>query len=262
MDIGMPVLIELPSLEDNLILCSRLGLSFLELNMNLPCCQLSALADTDTLLAMSRRYGCYYTIHLDEDLDPFCFNPLVAQAWLQTALAAADAAAALDAPVINMHLCRGVYFTLPDHKEFLYRTHRSSYLSSVRRFCDELSARLQNSRTIVCIENTNGFTDFQLEAIELLLESDRFALTWDIGHSFCAGEADMDYILNTHGDRLYHMHFHDAAGNSAHLPLGAGELPLSERLECAAQHNCRCVIEVKTAESLAHSVGYLRKELI
>lgn len=34
-DMGMPTLIELPEIEDCAALCSKLGLQFVELNMNL-----------------------------------------------------------------------------------------------------------------------------------------------------------------------------------------------------------------------------------
>ena len=36
MDFGMPVLIENKNVQDNIALCRKLGLDFLELNMNLP----------------------------------------------------------------------------------------------------------------------------------------------------------------------------------------------------------------------------------
>ena len=36
---GMPQLIELNSVEENVRLCSQLGLDFIELNCNLPSCQ-------------------------------------------------------------------------------------------------------------------------------------------------------------------------------------------------------------------------------
>ncbi|MCR5064045.1 MAG: hypothetical protein K6A89_12265 [Treponema sp.] len=36
MQFGMPTLIENKSLKENIELCSRLGLNFIELNMNLP----------------------------------------------------------------------------------------------------------------------------------------------------------------------------------------------------------------------------------
>ncbi len=78
-DIGMPTLIELPEIEDCAALCSKLGLQFVELNMNLPQYQTVSL-DTDRLEAAAKRYGIYFTIHLDENLNVSDFNPFVAQA--------------------------------------------------------------------------------------------------------------------------------------------------------------------------------------
>ncbi len=43
MKIGMPTLIELDTLEDNVMLCDELGLDFLEINMNFPQYQLDKL---------------------------------------------------------------------------------------------------------------------------------------------------------------------------------------------------------------------------
>ena len=43
MQFGMPTLVELLSLEECCILCKRLGLSFVELNMNLPMFQLDTI---------------------------------------------------------------------------------------------------------------------------------------------------------------------------------------------------------------------------
>lgn len=255
---GMPTLIEYSSLEKNLALCDRVGLSFVELNMNMPCCQLSAIADHDRLRQLSAQYGCSYTIHLDENLDPFCFNPLVAQAWTQTALAAADTALALDMPVINMHMDKGIYITLPDKKVFLYDRHRDLYLGAVENFRRTMAEKLCGSNVMVCIENTSGFTGFQQDAIGLLLEDEHFALTWDIGHSFTTGEKDLPFIFS-HADRLRHMHLHDASETNCHLALGDGDIPLDERLSLAGERGCRCVLETKTSLALNDSVEYLRQ---
>ncbi len=258
MDFGMPTLIEFDTLRENLALCSELGLDFVEFNMNFPQYQLDALNNTDALLSLAREYGCYYTIHLDENLDPFCFDGRVADAWLQTAVGAAQAAKRLGAPLLNMHLCRGVYITLPDRRVFLYSKYRADYLSCVRTFRDAMSRTLEGSDIIVSLENTDGFTEFQHEAIDILLQSPRFSLTWDIGHSRCAGEQDVPFIMEN-ADRLRHMHVHDAEGRHCHLPFGEGELDIADRLHTAREHNCRCVIEVKTAEALRRSVEKLDK---
>ena len=50
MQFGMPTLIEHAGLAENVRLCRRLGLNFIELNMNFPEYQLPALEDTEALL--------------------------------------------------------------------------------------------------------------------------------------------------------------------------------------------------------------------
>jgi sugar phosphate isomerase/epimerase len=37
-------------------------------------------------------------------------------------------------------------------------------------------------------------------------------------------------FINKHIERLYHMHAHDAKDRENHLPLGQGEINLSEKL--------------------------------
>ena len=49
MQFGMPTLIENHTLEDNIDLCSSLGLNFIELNMNFPEYQVPCLERTDHL---------------------------------------------------------------------------------------------------------------------------------------------------------------------------------------------------------------------
>ncbi len=49
MQFGMPTLIECRTLEDNLMLCRELGLSFIELNMNFPKYQVQCPEYTDVL---------------------------------------------------------------------------------------------------------------------------------------------------------------------------------------------------------------------
>lgn len=126
-DFGMPALIELPNLPECAKLCRDLGLRFLELNMNLPQFQCDKF-DCEVFKRIARDYGIYYTIHLDENLNPCDFNPLVADAYLQTVLKTVAFAKKLNIPILNMHLSRGVYFTLPDKKVYLYQKYTEQYL--------------------------------------------------------------------------------------------------------------------------------------
>lgn len=121
MDFGMPTLIEYESIEENAQLCRKLGLRFLELNMNLPFCQTFSDKDIVRLNKISEENGIYFTLHLDENAD-FCnFNPVIKSGWQQVLKETLSAAAELKIPIVNMHLNRGVWFTLPDKKVFSLR---------------------------------------------------------------------------------------------------------------------------------------------
>ena len=81
---GMPTLIENRTLQENIDLCSRLGLRFIELNMNFPEYQVDRLEETGRLLDAADAAGIYFTVHLDENLNIADFNRLVTDAYLET----------------------------------------------------------------------------------------------------------------------------------------------------------------------------------
>ncbi len=255
---GMPTLIELDTIEENLALCQTLGLDFIELNMNLPQYQTQALRENlDLFRRLSARTGVFFTLHLDENLNFADFNPLVREAYCQAATEAIAIAKELHIPVVNLHMPQGVHFTLPEKKVYLFEAYRDDFMGSVRRFRDLCEEAVGGAPVRICVENTDGYMDFQKEAVEILLASPCFSLTWDIDHSHAEGERDEAFLLQ-HKDRLAHFHLHDAKGKSNHLALGTGEIDLPARLHLAAENGCRCVIETKTALALGQSVTYLR----
>ena len=269
MQLGMPTLIENDTLADNIALCRELGLSFVELNMNFPEYQVEKLEWTDLLAKMGEEAGVYFTIHLDENLNVADFNPLVAEAYLETVRRTIEVAKKLvplknrfgdpSQPLtINMHMHHGIYITLPDRKVQLYERYFPVYVDAIERFRDLCTEWIGDSDVRIVVENTDGFKNYEMRAIELMLMSPVFGLTWDIGHSKATKEIDMPFIL-AHEDRLLHIHVHDAAESPArnHLALGDGEIDLAARLSLAAEHNARCVLETKTIEALRKSVAWL-----
>lgn len=256
MDFGMPTLIELPTTEECAKMCSSLGLQFVELNMNLPQYQLDSI-NIDELRRIADKYGIYYTIHLDENLNVCDFNPYVSSAYRKTVVETVGVARALNVPVLNMHMATGVYFTLPDRKVFLFDEYRDIYLKRIKDFRDECEKAIGDEDIIICVENSDGYSDFQIEAIDILLESKNFALTFDIGHSHGIGGADEPIIIQRK-DRLRHFHFHDALGQKNHLALGDGEIDLKKYYALAEENECRIVLETKTKDGLSKSVDWLR----
>jgi len=163
----------------------------------------------------------------------------------------------IGAPLVNMHMSKGVYFTLPDRKVFLFDRYREEYLQRMLRLRDMCAAELRDSDTCICIENTGGYHGFQREAVDILLESDCFGLTWDIGHRHRGSIDDGPFMLERR-NRIRHFHVHDADACADHLALGDGEIFIEEMLSLAEACGARCVLETKTADALEKSVRWLR----
>ena len=253
MTLGMPTLIELKTLDENIALCRALGLDFIELNMCLPQYQ--------NLAQLVKPQGIFYTVHLDENLNPCDFNQRIAQAATDIVLDTIQAAKELDIPLLNMHLNTGVHFTLPDKKVYLYDEFEAEYLHKLAAFRDACTAAIGGADIKICIENGYGRPNFAQKSLDTLLQSPAFALTFDIGHNAADGFADEPIILQR-ASRLHHMHIHDARGQANHFVLGQGELDLVKYLTMAHAHACRCVLEVKTVQGLQQSLQWLKNVLL
>ena len=270
LEFGMPTLIENSTLEDNIALCKELGLSFVELNMNFPEYQIDKMENADLFYHKADEAGIYYTIHLDENLNVADFNPLVREAYLETVRRTIDVAKQFVALknkygkpqrplIINMHMHHGIYITLPHKKVQMYDRDFDVYMEYILYFIKMCEKWIGESDIKIAIENTNGFREYEKRAIECMLQSDCFVLTWDIGHSKATGEIDMPFILD-HEDKLSHLHIHDGRENPPqdHLALGDGKTDLNERLNMAVMCDARCVLETKTIDALKKSVEWLK----
>ena len=271
MQFGMPTLIENRTLEDNALVCAELGLSFVELNMNFPEYQTEGLEQTEKLIQTAEKYGVYYTIHLDENLNVADFNGLVAAAYFETVRRTIEAAKKLvclnekygeaSLPLtINTHMNHGIYITLPNKQVDMYERDFDAYMKSYMHFRAQCEEWIGGTNIAIVVENTDGFRGYEKKAIEHLLESPKFGLTWDIGHSKATGEKDMPFILE-HKERLMHFHIHDGTETSKknHLALGDGEIDIAQRLKLAREYGARCVIETKTVAALKQSILWLRE---
>ena len=270
MQFGMPTLIENHMLEENAALCEALGLRFIELNMNFPEYQVDRLEQTDELVRIAEQHHLYYTVHLDENLNIADFNPLVTKAYLETVRRTILAAKALlplrdrygdpaQPLTLNMHMHHGIYITLPDRKVQMYERNFETYMQSFAVFRSLCEEWIGDSSIMMAVENTDGFRDYEKKMIAYLLESKKFGLTWDIGHSKAIREADVSFLME-HQDKLIHFHIHDGTETPPrnHLALGDGEIDLDARLKLAAERNARCVLETKTISALKQSVRWLR----
>jgi sugar phosphate isomerase/epimerase len=255
---GLPFLLETQNASEAAALCHEHGLHFVELNTNFPPSLLHVL-DVEQLLALREQYGCFFTLHLDDSLDPFNPNPRVRKASVDTVLDAIALAKAAHMPIINLHMPRGNIVTLPDGKHYIFNEYPDDFHAALTDFRTACEQAVGIAPVTLCIENTDGWEPYEHAAIELLLSSPVFGLTLDIGHDHATGNRDLPFVLS-HQQRLKHMHAHDGRGTTNHQALGAGEIPIAQRLTLAAQCNATVVLETKTKAALAQSVNYLKCE--
>ncbi len=259
MKFGMPTLVECKDIYDCADLAGRLSLDFIEINSSFPQYQVEVM-DRAELRRLSREYGIFYTIHADEGLNPFDFNKVVSECYFELMKRHIDFALEIGASVINMHLMKGVYVTLPGEVILLNDVYRDEYLARVDEFISMCEGEIGSGGLKIAIENvdSNPFTTSQRAAMPRFMASDVFALTLDTGHDECLGGKDRD-VFATYPERLKHLHLHDSDGKSAHLPLGVGRINIDEKLGLLKE-NGTCLIEVKTISGLESSIEYLRRK--
>ena len=257
--LGMPTMVEMATIEEGAALCRELNLDFLELNINFPQFTLDKL-DVKALKGIAEEYGIFYTLHLDDEMSIADFNPYIAEGYCRTVYDAVELAKQLGIPKLNMHMSRGAKYTLPDRVIYFFEAYEEEYLNRIRTFRDTCTAAIGDSGVMICVENTAGFLPFQRKAVEALLESPAFGLTFDIGHNYCSGNMDEGWIREN-ALRLHHMHVHDACdGKKDHRTLGTGELDIPGYMALAAESGSTVVLETKTFDALRESMAWLRKE--
>lgn len=256
MKLGMPSLIEYATLEENMVLCQELGLDFVELNMNLP--MFDSAMDLGSAKNLMNRYGVELTLHVNESADVGALDPVLREGYQKHVMTAIDIAKALDIKLINMHLSIGIHFKLPSKAVFLYEKYEAVYLEHIRSFRERVEEAIGDAGILICVENT-GIHDkgFIKKCTDLLLESDCFGLTYDIGHDIASGYKDKAYYKNRM-DEISHFHIHDGTAKKNHLELFTGELEILTFIDLAVKNKARCVIEVKESGSLRRSIEKLR----
>lgn len=256
---GMPTLLDLDSLEAQVALAGRLGLSFVEINLDLPDYGPEALSAT-ALAKLRRETGVGFTLHLPERLDLAAFQTLYRHGCLACAIDALRWAGDAGIGLVNLHLHPGVYFTLPERRAWLYERHREAFL---RHLTESFSVLLSEARArgiAVCVENCGQWGQgFLREAVEALLAlpGGGVRLTWDVGHDAAHGGSETAFFL-AHEAQIGHLHLHDCVGSSNHLPLFTGVVDIAGHVARARRLGVRAVIETKTVIALEESVGKLQ----
>ena len=258
MKIGMPTLVECDDIDSCVSVAKKYGIDFIEVNMSFPQ-YIPANLSAEKMNALAEENGIFYTIHADEQLNLFDFNPIVSDTYFKVFEDTIEFAKKINVKIINMHLLKGVYVTLPNKVVLLTDIYKEQYLAKVKEFIQLCERTIADSGIKICIENvdSNPFTISQISALDLMLKNDVFALTIDVGHMDCLSYADDDF-MKKHADKIIHMHLHDSDGKHPHLSLGSGRLDIKSLIDGYDKVENH-LIEVKTIEGLAQSINYLNE---
>lgn len=258
MDFGLPTFLG-HGLEECAELCRELGLRFTELSMDFPEYQPERV-DVGELSRIAKKYGIYYTVHLEGALNPWEINDRVAKAYTETVLDTIELAKRLAIPVLNMHFHEGDHITLPEKKVCLYEMYPDEFRAKLTAFRDACTKAVGDSGITITVENTRSFMrEFVAEGVGLLLESTVFGLTFDTGHDAAHGFRQFP-LIERNIERLRHMHLHDfSAERGDHLPLGEGTLDIGQYLNLAEKHNCRVLLETKTPDGVRQSARHIKE---
>lgn len=256
MKLGMPTLVEFTSLEENIELCERLGLDFIELNMDLPYC----FPERINWNKVNKYKNIELTVHLSETLEIGDINEEARNKQIklikQQILTFKQKA---NITKYNIHLNKGVYFTLPDQKVYIYEKYKEDYLKSIEKSFSELSEFAVKESVSICFENVS-ITENILKAFKKITNYPNLYYTLDIGHDFKNnGEAGKLFMNNLH--KIKHMHIHDFDGKNDHCSLGIGEIDIKKYINFCTENNIYAVIEVKREKELKVSVDYIKNIL-
>lgn len=78
-----------------------------------------------------------------------------------------------------MHLTKGVYFTLPEKKVYLFDEYEDAYLAKITDFRNRCERAAGSADMTICIENADGYFSipFILKSLDALLLSPPFGMT-------------------------------------------------------------------------------------
>lgn len=256
MRLGMPTLIEYNTVLDNVKLAKELGLSFIELNLDLPYCKLN-----DELKQLSLENNIEFTVHLSEKLDVGELDNDLRRAYLKKIETVIQEGVKLNIRKYNLHLDPGIHFSLPNRKIFIYEKYLDEYESSLYESCVFLNGLAKRFDVEIMFENLK-LPSYLKEGFKIVGSFESLFFTLDMGHDLKNNSGVEEFFLEYNSKKIKHVHIHDFDGKSDHIALGSGFLDVFKKMELIRKLEVYAVIEVKKKDELVKSVEFLRNKKI
>ncbi len=249
MKIGMPILFEYNSLEENINLAKKLKLDFLELNLNFGYCRDDLIQSKD-LKAKLEENDLVVTVHFYDEAD-FASYDEITEGYLKLLKKYLPYLKEINCKLVNIHLNNGPIVTISGVKNYMYEKEYDEYIKRLKTNLREVKRLVNEIGAEMVLENVTIPRFIEKTYLDLKNE---FFFNYDIGHD------------NNDGDKLYNLlkdnditfleyHIHDGNGKKCHLALGEGTMDIKMYKEMASKRdNVYALLEVKSKEDLEKSV--------
>jgi len=249
MKLGMPILFEYNSLEENFILANKLNLDFVELNLNIPYC----MKDMENLDVKSllRKYNLEATLHFYDEFDAGSYKE-VNDGYLK--LLKKYIKLSKDyIKLVNFHNNKGQYITVSGVKNYIYEKNYNEYIINVIDTFNNIKKILSSYNIDFVIENVDDCKDikFLIDNYDYFIKNN-YKFNLDIGHDYLNGEVLYEYSKNKNIS-FKEFHFHDSTNEKCHLELGKGKIDLL-KYKNIIKEDSYVVLEVKKSDDLIKSV--------
>lgn len=245
MKYGMPTLVMLNSIYENVDFALKNNLDFIELNMDLPYC--SNIKNQEL-----NKFNIEFTMHISEKINVADLNNNLRIKYLNKAIRQIKLGINNNIKKFNLHLDSGVYFTLPSGKYYLNEKFLDIYLKNLDKSCKVLDKFANEHNIEINFENTK-IHSFTKEAFKVIERYKYLGFTLDIGHN--EKNCNKAYELLKDIDKIRHIHMHDYDGKKDHLTLGNGIIDFQKYDELINKNYV--VIEIKEESELINSIKYL-----
>lgn len=257
MKLGMPILYEYETIEENIKLAKELNLDFIENNLNFKYGR-DALENPTKLKEMLDDANLFQTLHFYDETD-FASYKEVTEAYLTLLEKYVSLGSKCNLKMLNIHLNKGPVCTISGVKNYIYEKEFDEYkerllyaLNKARDICNKYNV-------VLVIENVNHNAVIKyLDNAYKFLKDAGFYFNYDIGH-----DSTNSFQLRKLNEELNlpfkEFHFHDSDSKKDHLDLGKGTIDLKYFKDLAEKNGAFVLVEVKSSDDLKTSIPTFRK---
>ncbi|MBQ7277429.1 MAG: TIM barrel protein [Bacilli bacterium] len=252
--LGLPILYEYDNLEDNFKLAKKLGLDFVEMNLNFGYCRKEM--EEGKVKELLEKYNLEATLHFYDEADMGSYDEVV-DAYLVLLNKYASLGHGY-IKMMNFHNIPGPVVTISGVKNYIYAKEYDEYLKRIIKNFKKAEAIVNKFDIKMVIENVDGAknADFLMENF-IHLKDEGFKFTYDIGHDNMQNDSVLKLLEKTEL-KFDEFHFHDGNRKACHLALGEGTINLKYFKDLAIKNDAYVLLEVKSSEDLIKSVPFFK----